>query len=137
MKKTLHSFEKDKIPSLNGWNIELFLVAYETIGHDLLHLVEESRVNGYVSSSLNSTFIALIPKSSDPEPFDEYKPISLCIMVYKIISNMFSNIMDPKLVECISKEQFGFLNVRQILNAIGVTRKCTHSKKQRNLFLLF
>lgn len=40
LKATLHSFHKDKSPGPDGWTIEFFLALYDTIGPDLLHLVE-------------------------------------------------------------------------------------------------
>ena len=64
LKETLHKFQKDKISSLDGWTIEFFLAAYDTIGPDLLQLVEESQENGHVHPPLNSTFLSLIPKKS-------------------------------------------------------------------------
>ena len=78
LKATLHSFRKDKIPGPNGWTIEFFLEAYETISPDLLHLVEESRVNGHVHPPLKTTFLALIPKKRQPgQPggFQAYIPL--------------------------------------------------------------
>ena len=36
LKATLHSFQKDKSPRLDGWTVEFFLVAFDIIGPDLL-----------------------------------------------------------------------------------------------------
>ena len=47
---------KDKIPGPDGWMMEFFLAAYDTIGPDLLQLVEESRVNGMLHPPFNSNF---------------------------------------------------------------------------------
>ena len=67
-------------------------------------LVEDIRVNGQVPSILNATFIALIPKTEKPLTFDDFRPISLCNLVYKIITKILSNIMKPILSKRISKE---------------------------------
>ena len=40
LKATLHNFQKDKSPGIDRWTIEFFLATYDTIGPDLLHLVE-------------------------------------------------------------------------------------------------
>ena len=66
LKTILHSFQKDKILGPNGWTIEFFLASYDTICLDLLHMVEESRVNGLVHPPLNSTFLSLITKRVNP-----------------------------------------------------------------------
>lgn len=93
---------------------------YEIIGGDLLKVVEESRKEGYIHTPLNSTFIALIPKKDSAGKFEDFRPISLCHYLYKIISKIITKSLKEILSSHISKEQFGFLEVRQIHQAIGV-----------------
>lgn len=83
----LKSLQKGKIPSPNGLTIELFLGFYDLLKEDLLLVVKESQRSGKVLGSLNSTFISLIPKTSDPKDFDECCPISCCNLIYKLIAN--------------------------------------------------
>ena len=100
---------------------------------DLLRVVEESKTGGSTSSSLYSTFIALTPKKSKPSSFDDFRPIDLCKFIYKLISKIIIGRFKPKLVECLSQEQFGFLNKRQILDAIEVSLDCLHSIKTKKI----
>ena len=58
---------------------------------DLPNVDEKTRVNGSIFGSLNSTFIALIPKKDKSKTFSDYKPISLCNMIYKVITKIISN----------------------------------------------
>ena len=90
LKTTLHSFQKDKIPGPDGWTIEFFLAGYDSIGPDLLHLVEETRKNGFLHPPLNSTFLTLIPKKDSPESLEEYRPISLCNITYKVVTKIIA-----------------------------------------------
>jgi hypothetical protein len=78
LKEVLHSFQKDKSPGPDGWSIEFFLGFYDLLGVDILQVVEESRREGVIHAPLNSTFIALIPKSDIPQYFEEFRLISLC-----------------------------------------------------------
>ena len=73
----LKTFKKDKIPGPDGWTIEFFLEAYNTIGLDLLHLVEESQINGHFHPPLNSTLLSLIPKTKNLDCLEDFRPISL------------------------------------------------------------
>jgi hypothetical protein len=86
----LHNFQKNKIPGLDGWNIEFYLSFYDLIGKDLLVVVEESHREGHMHAPLNSTFISLIPKSNTPQCMDEFRPISLCNCIYKIVAKVIA-----------------------------------------------
>ena len=81
----LKSFKKDKSSGPDGWPIEFFLDFLDLLGSDHLRLVESSILEGRVLPSLNSTFIALIPKKEKPLTFVDFRPISLCNLVYKLI----------------------------------------------------
>jgi hypothetical protein len=75
----------------------------------------------------NSTFLALIPKKDEPLSFEDFRSISLCNCIYKIVAKLISRHLKPILSEAISKEQFGFLNGHQIHEAIGVAQEGLHS----------
>jgi len=75
----------------------------------------------------NRTFLALIPKKDEPISFKDFRLITLCNCIYKFVAKIISRCLKPVLSEVISKKQFGFLNGRQIHEAIGVEREGLHS----------
>jgi hypothetical protein len=103
------------------------------LGNELLEVVEESRRLGKVLGALNATFIALIPKSDKPDSFGGFRPIALCNLVYKIITKIIAAKLKTSLSIGISKEQFGFLEGRQITDAIGVVQEALHNIKVKNV----
>lgn len=56
--------------------------------------------------SFNSTFISLIPKSDDPQTFNDFRPISLCNCIYNIIAKIIANCLKPVLSAYISRTVF-------------------------------
>eukprot|EP00253_Pinus_taeda_P029408 PITA_29408 len=98
---------------------------------EITDVVEDSRQKGVIYRPFNSRFIALIPKKDDPESFEDFRPISLCNCIYKIISKVIALRIAPILSRNISMEQFGFLDGRQIHEAIGVAQEVTHSIKTK------
>eukprot|EP00253_Pinus_taeda_P020413 PITA_20413 len=128
----IKSMAKEKSPGPDGWAIDLYLHFFELIGEELTEVVEETRIKGEVYSPFNATFITLIPKKENPESFEDFRPISLCNSIYKIIAKVIALRIKPILSKHISSEQFGFLNGRQIHEAIGVAQEVLHSVKQQN-----
>lgn len=126
-------FKKDKSPGPDSWPIEFNLHFFELLGRDLLLVIEESRTSGRIYDGFNSNFMALIPKHDHPESFHDYRPISLCNCIYKIISKIIANRIKPILSAHIAKEKYAFLHHRQIHEAIGTSQEVLHSIKTKNL----
>ena len=53
--------------------------------------------------SINHTFITLIPKVQNPKRVSDFRPISLCNVIYKIISKAIANHLKPLLNSIISE----------------------------------
>jgi hypothetical protein len=126
-------FKKERSPGPDGWTTEFFTFFFDLVGSDLLQMVEDSRIKGKISKSLNSTFLVLIPKENNSISFNDYRPISLCNLIYKVISKVISNRMKPFLERSLSAEQLGFLKGRRIQDAIGAAHESIHNIKQKNL----
>lgn len=106
LKTTLNQCAKDKNLGPDGWTIEFFMGFFYLIGEYFLKVVEESKSQGFILRVLHATFIALISKSVHPKIFKDFRPISLCNVMYKLISKVISNRLKPFLSFGISHEQF-------------------------------
>eukprot|EP00253_Pinus_taeda_P018951 PITA_18951 len=138
LEHTLKWFKKDKSLGPDGWSIEFYLAFFDITGEDLLRIVEDSRIRGFLETSITSTFTALIPKKDNPNSFEDFRPISHCNYIYKIIANIIENRMKPILSNHISLKQFAFLQDRQIHEAVGTTQEviCTlHSRRGKGMIM--
>jgi hypothetical protein len=77
LKSILSHFKKDKSPGPDGWTVEFYTHFFDLIKDDLLALVENVRTGGRIAGSLNSTFLALIPKLNKPQQFGDYRLLEL------------------------------------------------------------
>ena len=119
--------KNDKSPGPDGIPVEVYRALFEVMERDLLRVVEVSRISGKIPVVFNSTFIALIPKSDCPKSFNDFRPISLCNFIYKIIGKIISTRIKKLLGRVISMEQFGFLPGQQIHEAVGIIQEGLHS----------
>lgn len=74
-----------------------------------------SSIFSEVVSSVNATFLSLIP---NPQRFEDYRPISLCNVIYKIISKILANRLKEILDQLISPNQAAFIKGRNIAENI-------------------
>ena len=125
----LKGFKKHKSPGPDGWPVEFYIHFFDLVGQDILNAVTQSRSEGKVSGALNATFITLIPKCDNPISFPNYMPFSLCNLVYKVFSKLATIRLKPILDRAISRNQFGFLHQRQIIEPIGFAQEFMHSIK--------
>ncbi|PNX56231.1 cysteine-rich receptor-like protein kinase, partial [Trifolium pratense] len=65
---------------------------------------------------INSTFIALIPKTDSPQRLNDFRPISLVGSLYKILAKVLANRLRQVMGSVISEAQTAFVKNRQILD---------------------
>ena len=76
--------------------------------------------------SINETIIILIPKVEFPVMVSQFRPISLCNAVYRIISKILVNRVKPLLKHCIGLNQSAFIPGRQILDIVVIAQEFFH-----------
>jgi hypothetical protein len=85
--------------------------------------------SGQVLSSLNATFLTLIPKEERVSQPKQFRPIALCNVVYKIITKVIALRLNPILPFIISKEKSGYVEGCQIMDNIILVHEVIHSLK--------
>lgn len=123
--------ELDKAPGPDELSIHFYRICWDIIKVDLYQMIKGFLRKAKVGGSINSTFLALIPKEANPEAFDRFRPILLCNASYKILTKLLANIIKPLLEKFISPNQGGFVKGRHILNNVILVREIIHSSHQR------
>ena len=84
------------------------------LGDDLVDEVLAAINNAAILDGWNDTTIVLIPKIDNPEMVAQFRPISLCNVVYKVISKMLSSRLKVILPDIINHHQSAFIPGRLI-----------------------
>lgn len=96
-------------------------------------MVEEAHTQGVIHGVVNSNFLALILKKKSSKSFKEYRPISLCNTLYKIISKTIVDRIKVVLSRFISTKNSGFLQNCSIHDAICTTQEIIHTIYSRHV----
>jgi hypothetical protein len=105
--KEVKDMPSGKSPGPDGFTTDFFHHCWDLIKEEVWQVVEESRTSGQVLSALNATFLTLILKEERVTHPKQYRSISLCNVIYKIITKVIAMRLKPILPFVISKEQTG------------------------------
>ena len=81
--------DKFKAPGPDGFGAAFFQEHWPTVQNDICQATRSFFIEGKILKQINHTFIALIPKVDNSSVTEQYRPISLCNTLYKIIAKVW------------------------------------------------
>lgn len=118
-----------KAPSIYGYPAIFFQKYWEWIGDDICNFVQDNFNNCRFDPWVNCTLLVLIPKLESSESIQQYRPISLCTVLYKIITKHIVNRSKPFLPRWVQSNQTSFLLGRNITDNIVIAKEIIHSMR--------
>ena len=91
IKATLFQMGPTKAPNPNGMNILFFQKFWLIVGDNVAFVVLSFLNFGILEDDINYMNTVLIPKVKAPEKIMNYRPISLCNVIQKIIAKVLAN----------------------------------------------
>jgi len=112
----------NKAPGPAAFSIHFYRLRWAFIKKDLLRKRLFIQKKGNLGGSNNSSFLALIPKESNPSSFSRFRPISISL---EIISKLMANIIKGLLPSLIFGNQGGFVQNRKASDNIILVQGVT------------
>jgi hypothetical protein len=114
VKLALDSIGDLKAPGADGMPAIFYKKFWGTVGDAVVHEVLNVLQGGSIPEGWNETIVVLIPKVQNPESMKDLRPISLCNVIYKLVSKVLANRLKGILDELISPNQSAFVPGRLI-----------------------
>jgi hypothetical protein len=137
----IHQLKGTSAPGPDGISALFFHKYWEIVGKDIIDFTLSILNKGGSPEKINFTYISLIPKVSSPSTPSEFRPISLCNVVMKIITKTIASRIKVILPKIVNDAQSAFLAGRLITDnsllafeAFHYLKKPRHSGNCNNPF---
>ncbi|KAF7818437.1 reverse transcriptase [Senna tora] len=131
IKNALFSLKPYKAPGVDGFQAAFFQKFWDIFEKDIIPNIQEIFSTKVIPPSWNETIICLIPKTHNPNEIKNFRPISLCNSLYKIISKILVNRIKPILPNLICENQAAFIRGRRATDNVILANEVIHSYNRK------
>nr|GEX27770.1 RNA-directed DNA polymerase, eukaryota [Tanacetum cinerariifolium] len=138
IKRAVWDCGANKSPGPDVFTFEFFRRYWSFIDRDVVAAIFEFFSSRKFPSGCNASFITLIPKTQDAKLVKDFRPISLIVSIYKIITKIMANRITLVIFDLVSDVQSAFVAGRQILDGPFILNEliswCKHHKTKVMIF---
>jgi hypothetical protein len=120
VREAMFQMEHNKAPGPEGFPVEFYQVFWEVIKDDLLALFSEFHREDLNLFSLNFGIISLIPKVPYATKIQQYRPICVLNVSFKIFIKVGTNRLNRVAQKVVSPTQTAFLPGRNIMEGVVI-----------------
>ncbi|XP_058073273.1 uncharacterized protein LOC131221988 [Magnolia sinica] len=131
VQQALSAIPKDGALGPNGFTTAFFSSCWTIVGPDLVKAAAFWFQGGPLPKAFCLSLICLIPKGAAPASFGDFRPISLCNVVYKLFSKMLATRLRLLLPNIISLEQGAFISGRPIIENIALAQELVRNLNRK------
>lgn len=103
-----------KAPGPDGFPVEFYQKAWHVVGRKVYEFVKKMWESPSEIAIINQTYIRLIPKMNHPKFVSQFRLISLCNAIYKVVSKVLVERLKVSIPKLVSPNKSRFVLGRNI-----------------------
>jgi hypothetical protein len=133
VREAIFHMKHNKSPGPDGFPIEFYQVFWDLIKTDLMALFRDFHEGHLPLFSLNFGILTLIPKLKEVKMIQQYRPICMLNVSFKIFTKVLANRFTSVANRIIRPTQTAFLPGRYIMEGVVVLHETLHEIKRKKL----
>ncbi|KAL8128488.1 hypothetical protein V2J09_017643 [Rumex salicifolius] len=120
-----------KAPGIDGFQPVFYHKCWVVVRESVTSFIRNFFSSGVLPTAANETILHLIGKVASPEMVSQFRPISLCNVIYKMITKILSKRLQPLMDKLVRPMQSSFIPGRVITDNIVLVQELVHSMNRK------
>lgn len=134
----MHPLKSPDLVRLDGFHAQFFQNNWQVVGVETTEFIQTIFITSRIPMDLTRVKLVLIHKAPNPESVYQFRPISVCNTLYKLLTKILVNKLKPFLHAMIHPSQAGFVPGRRVTDNYVITQELIHyiSQRKGNTYLM-